>query len=462
MPALHDPPAPLPARRRAVWLLALLALWLAAWGLSQRIPPMQSPDEHSHLARAYLLCRGQWLLQTPPGQSSGGLVDRQLGELMHATLRLARDANLRLSPAEADAMAALRWSGDEAFLPIPGTGYAVPWVYLPQAAGLCLGRALGWTVLDSYRLARTLTLTASLLCLVAACRWWSPGPLALLLLALPMSLFQWFSPTVDGLTHAATLWLACVFVHLHAQERNPAPALQGVWLLVLTAVAAGRPHLLPLFVLPLGLAWRWRNRALAAATVLGLLAAGAWYAWAAATVVDQRVVRDVGLAQVAWHYLAHPGTLADSVGATLSDPQTLLFYGRSFVGILGWLDTMLPTWAYPALGGALLATALLSALRGWVGPAAPWLLAAALASVPLVFAALLLGWTAFPATRIEGVQGRYFLAPALLAAVALAAPQPEPAGAWRRGAGVAAAGVAAVGALLCVHALWLTLSARYH
>jgi nitroreductase len=125
---------------------------------------------------------------------------------------------------------------------------------------------------------------------------------------------------------------------------------------------------------------------------------------------------------------------------------------------------MLPLWAYPALGSMLAATAVLSALRGTVGAAAPWLLAAAVASVPLVFAALLVGWSEFPATRIDGVQGRYFIAPALLAAAALAAPrrperQPRT---WRRAAGAAAGAVALAGAALGAHIFWVTLTLRYH
>jgi len=99
-----------------------------------------------------------------------------------------------------------------------------------------------------------------------------------------------------------------------------------------------------------------------------------------------------------------------------------------------------------------------------VGAAAPWLLAAAAASVPLVFAALLVGWSEFPATRIEGVQGRYFIAPALLVAVALAAPRRpgHSLPAWRRAAGRAAGAVALAGAGLGLYAFWVTLTLRYH
>ena len=450
--------------RRGLWLAAALCIWLLALAASQRIPPMQSPDEPSHVARAYLLCRGEGLLHTPPGESSGGAVDRALDELVQPYLRLARESSLRLRADESQALAALRWSGKEAFVPIPSTGYLLPFIYVPQAAGLCLGRALELPVQASYGLARALTLMVSLLWLLAAVRLHNPGPLTLLLLCLPMSLFQWLSPTVDGLSHAMTVWLASAFVRLYSGDAMGSAALRLAWVAVIAVLAGSRTHLLPAFLLPLALCLRRRDALLAFATLAALAAVLAWYAWVATHLVDQRIVRSAGLPQIIGHYAARPAELLAVVYATLGDAQTRLFYGQSFIGILGWLDTMLPLWAYPALGSMLAATAVLSALRGTVGAAAPWLLAAAAASVPLVFAALLVGWSEFPATRIDGVQGRYFIAPALLAAAALAAPrrserQPRT---WRRAAGTAAGAVALAGAALGAYIFWVTLTLRYH
>jgi hypothetical protein len=122
---------------------------------------------------------------------------------------------------------------------------------------------------------------------------------------------------------------------------------------------------------------------------------------------------------------------------------------------------LLPSWAYPALGAALAAVALLAIARGTAVRSGLWLLGCALACVPLIFAAMLLTWTPVPALRIEGVQGRYFIAPALLAAVALA-PGGRPRAPWRAAAGRAAWTLAAAGAAAGVGALWLALFARYH
>ena len=56
-------------------LLICLLLALAGWLLSLKIPPMQSPDENQHVARAYLLAHGDLTLSTLPSRNSGGWVD---------------------------------------------------------------------------------------------------------------------------------------------------------------------------------------------------------------------------------------------------------------------------------------------------------------------------------------------------------------------------------------------------
>jgi len=450
---------------RHAWAIvaAALVVWvLMLWGAT-RIPPMQSPDEHSHVARAYLLCQGQWTLFTPLGQSSGGLVDRQLVELMDRHLRLVKDASARLSINDSVALGELHWSGEEIFSPIPGTGYYLPLIYSPQALGLCLGRALRLPMLESYQLARGAAVTTVVLLLAVAAWVYAPGPITLLVLCLPMSLFQALSPTVDGVSHALTLLVAALFVRLFQRDFPASAWLKTGWVVAMVVLAGSRPQLLPIFLLAGAAAWRRRDGLLAAAGALGLAAVLGWYVWAAGSIVDTRLARSEGLGAAAGHYAAHPQELLRVVRATLGDAELQLFYGRSFVGILGWLDTMLPLWAYPALAAALGGTALFSALRGGVGPAAVWLWAVALAAVPLVLLSLLVGWTPLPATRIEGVQGRYFIAPALLAAMALASPATVCShAAWRRLAGVGAVVTATVGIAVALVAFAQTLAQRYH
>ena len=87
------------------------------------------------------------------------------------------------------------------------------------------------------------------------------------------------------------------------------------------------------------------------------------------------------------------------------------------------------------------------------------LLLAALGAGVLVFFALLIGWTPHPAPIIQGVQGRYFIVPALLLGYVLAghtqAPVPTP----RQRLELA---LVAAFAALALAALITTLLTRYH
>ena len=58
---------------RKPWILTLAMIGFISFILSALIPSFMSPDEVDHLKRAYWLSQGKILLDTPPGQSSGGM-----------------------------------------------------------------------------------------------------------------------------------------------------------------------------------------------------------------------------------------------------------------------------------------------------------------------------------------------------------------------------------------------------
>ena len=49
--------------------LFIVFLFVSSSILSTVIPPFQSPDEFEHITRAYLLGRGEFVLEAPVGQS---------------------------------------------------------------------------------------------------------------------------------------------------------------------------------------------------------------------------------------------------------------------------------------------------------------------------------------------------------------------------------------------------------
>jgi len=123
-----------------------------------------------------------------------------------------------------------------------------------------------------------------------------------------------------------------------------------------------------------------------------------------------------------------------------------------FIGVLGWLDVILPGGYYDA-GWFVLLLAFLSVAAG--PTRRPWLsLLICLGAVGAIFFAQYLTWTMPRADHVDGAEGRYFLPVA--AVLALAVPTWRQLGeAVRRPALVALLGFAVITPMIIIHALVL-------
>jgi uncharacterized membrane protein len=229
--------------------------------------------------------------------------------------------------------------------------------------------------------------------------------------------------------------------------------------LCLFLLTTSRTHLLPLLALPFFVAWQRQSRRdfyLACSVAAGAIG---WTLFALLTTSDLRIVRHLTTTQLLFFYVADPLAFFRVVWATLVDQFE--FFQLSFIGLLGWLDTRLPTNDYPllwqGLGLCALTSVSVAALReDW--RARLLLLVLALASMALIFLALLVTWTPHPATMVLGVQGRYFVVPAILLGY-VASGTPRPQSALRRGFG----GLVLAGfAFYSLSSLTMTLVERYH
>lgn len=466
--ARHDTVAkPAMAGRRrgnAGWLLLWLAVVLGCWGISVHIPPFQSPDENAHMGRAYLISRGQILLGHLEGKDSGGMFEPALPAFLNAYAPMIHAPEVKGIPDGIKAQAeALRWDPPgtpNSFRELAGTGYYLPLIYAPQAAGLAIGRTLDMTILQSYYLARALNWLCIISLLALACRVLPPNGLQAALLLLPMSLFQAVSPVIDGVSAILAVLAVTLFLRASDRAQAPAPAWHFWTLLAALAVlCTSRTHALPLLGLPFFLAWQRRSRRdLIAGIMLGLMTVG-WTLFALKTTIDTRIPREFTTSQLMRHYIGHPGQFFGIVYATVTDPTIWDSYTKMFIGILGWLDTPLPLKRYSQLWwGIALCTACsvsVATVRrdGW---ARLWLLATAATSILLMFFALLVTWTPHPEIHVQGVQGRYFLIPLLIAAAALSGTRNTWQPWWRTSP------LVATFAALSLAALIPTLQARYH
>lgn len=398
-------------------VMALLLLVGCAF-LSAVIPPMKSPDEPDHIERAYLLTRGVWVLERPAGKSSGGDIDTGLLDYI-ASYPPTQD---KITAEDSEAADQIRWSHERLYDPSPGTGYYFPLIYAPQAAGLYAGERLGLTIDHSYRLARAFALLACVILIGAAFHIHAPNALTIALLVLPMTLYQFASASLDGIATALAVLALSIFLRIASDKTRARAWMHPALALTLAVLITSRIHALPFLGL-LVAAWRYTPNT---RTLIWLIASSLfialWTALAMKTTVDLRVLVSAPTSTILGHYLQHPLEFLNLVGATLAHPHLGPLYVRSFMGVLGWLDTPFSPPVYTALGYGLALAAALSC--SWQGITRTWpqrvlLVAMAVASVLLIFLALLITWTPHPAQTIQGIQGRYFLIPALAWAYSL-------------------------------------------
>ena len=321
-------------------------------------------------------------------------------------------------------------------LSAPGAAVYPPIAYLPHGLALSSARALHLPMGSTYTLVRLVTMMTSAAVLFAAFLLVTPNPLQLALLTLPMSLFQLASAALDGFSTSMAMLAISLYQALPENQPRKQRILHLSLVLSILVVVPARLHLWPLLILPflsarkLKQTWAWFTSLTCLSAVL------IWVTRVSRSTVDlRRAELTTDTVQTAIQFLCHPDELIALLVRTITNQELLSFYGRSFIGVLGWLHLPLePPLTYPMLALMLVVCSVLTVI--WTRRQ-PWLLllqqtqwlliGMALLSTLSVFLLLLVAWTPDPnhAQLIEGVQGRYFLVPALMVAMALAAPQEQ-------------------------------------
>lgn len=390
-------------------------------------PSFQAPDEFDHVKRAYMLGNGQVLLDASDGQPSGGVVDTGLIQYMDHFTAMAGKADVKLDPDNLASARTVKWSGENQRVTQPGTAYYLPALYVPQAIGLWLGKATDMTVDRSYRLARLLTLFVSVALLYWAFRLFPPPALVLALLLLPMSTFLFSFAVLDGMSASAAVLAFSAFwriVSLHDRR----PAIMMIMLVALGLLTACRANTLPFLLIPFIAAWYQRDKRLLIGAAIMVMTVLAWTVITIKTTVYPPGPRDIDHMTRLTGYLFNPLDFIGLIHATLTSPGVAQYYAQSFLGVLGWLDAPLGPLHYLIFVLLLLASFVCSiSWNHFTGTGlARWSFVIALfCTILLTFLAMLVQWTIGDSPIIQGVQGRYFLIPAIAFAYAIGAdPQP--------------------------------------
>lgn len=402
---------------------------------SSIIPPLQSPDESNHITRAYLLSKGSIILDAPAGNDSGGMIDSGLVSYFAAYEVLPFKKDRKLSADEIDSAKIIKWTSIKVFRSIPNTARYFPIIYMPQAIGLILGEKLGLTIDISYRLARFITLAFIAVILFAAFNIYPVNPLTIALLIIPMSVFQLSSASLDGIATALSILSIAIFLRIANKKENSNPWLFYTLTLSVVLVATSRAHLQPLLALVLMGSFYIKKRKYFYVSVFALLFVLAWLVIETKTTVGFDRVVGASTSNVVLFYIKHPMAFFDVLIATLSNSGLVKFYGESFLGNLGWLDTQFNQKEYKFLFVFTILIGFLSiSVKNLKTEWSPRLvlLFSAFASILLIFFALLITWSRHPAIIIDGVQGRYFLVPVIMVAYAISGGLKLGAGVFRK------------------------------
>jgi uncharacterized membrane protein len=387
----------------AVPLLLAIALITPAW---------QEPDEPFHLLRAVQIAHGG-LLGTRAWGSAGGNSDPAIYRAYEPVRLVAMHGERRITRAALAASAAVRWQSTTAYTPFPNTAQYGPVFYLPQAAAYWLGRAGGLTVDHTLLLARTINATLfALIAMSAITIARRARPLLTALLLLPTTLFLATSAGQDSLLLACTALAVALVDRATSDGRPVTPRESLVLAAILTVIAMARPPYAGYLVLLFLITPRPQARAfrlLLPATLIVL-------AWCVAVALQVSIrLGGADIHQQLALLAADPGRIPGIIAATAS--AFTLEYWVQLIGVLGWTDTRLPA-AYIILASITLALAALASTNG--RPRQPLVvLAGVIFAVIATFVLQYLTWTWPGQPLITGVLGRYFMAPAMILALAL-------------------------------------------
>jgi uncharacterized membrane protein len=386
--------------------------------------PFRVPDERNHFLRSYEVSELRLFAFRLSGGYPGDYLPSSLGRLSEA---LGNHAENRIQPAQIARARSLFLSPEEReFMEFSNAAVYSPLVYVPSAISIAIGRALGAGPLALVYFARAgnLLVGAWLISLALSHAGFA-RPAALIVALFPTTVSQVSSVSADAMTYAISfLWVALVMEWLVQKEGGVSS--QRVLTLVCLALALSqlRPPfpLLSLLVLLMPIRRFGRKAVIlvgSAVLTASLVPAAAWYTPAARLFVNPIPEQDIDPArQMAW-VVKHPGGFWHRVKQDLR--TNTLEYWQELIGRLGWLNIRLPAWIYIgyaiAWAGCFFLGPRDSPFPMWWQPIA----FVVMISIGVVAIELsqYLSFNPIGSAFVLGIQGRYFVPLAFLAAFAV-------------------------------------------
>ncbi len=399
--------------RRLAMIYSLLAS-LAILLFATTMPPMQNPDEAAHAMRADQISRLVPLGQIMDDGEFGGTISSGLREQQQKVDGLRFHPELKATRAMS---APLAW-GVPVQAGFPNTAVNPPLFYAPAAAMAAICRSAGITLPSALVLMRlangaaTIIISATAIAIAGDAALWLYA-----ILLLPMSLAVSSAITQDGPMLACGALAVSLYLRLRASRAGAKGLSFFALCVLLTLVAMARVPYAAFAILlvatPVRLSWR----------IVGLLCMSicvlAWSARSAAYFpLPPRLNGIVSPGGQVLGLTLHPWRVPMIIIRTLQAGDYMIT--SSFIGQLGWLDVSLPKVYHVLAWAGLLLAAVVVWRRGMSGGMAHrWGLevlavAGAIGGVGLI---QYMTWTVVGAPVVDGIQGRYFLIPALMLGV---------------------------------------------
>lgn len=408
------------------------------------IPPFQSPDEHTHFYRAFQISEGAIFSQRTANGGGGEIEHVYTDELSGAVQHLIGQSDQKLTFANIVEIWGLRSDGRYVVASFPGTAIYSAIGYIPQAIGIRIARTFTSRAavhVVAGRLGNLAAFVATMCLAMLIAPWCIPAFVGLS--ALPMVVSLICSTSQDAaVIGASALYSAVVLRLLSMRPLSAAPdekeTFSGIrsiviigWLSAFVIVLA-KPAYLSMIFLMIAVTFLHRNRTLWRLTVplaVFLLFCMAGHLFYVHLIGGPPILATANPSAQIAILAASP---IKFLGAIL---ETFRVWGDHFIvhmiGVLGWLDTILPAAAYDTYRvGALVTLCLLllsfsniewrssvlASTRSCVILVA-MLLAIDLALVFLIAASTYVTWTPPGKDIVDGIQGRYWYPPVIMTVV---------------------------------------------
>jgi len=339
------------SRTRLEYVFLVIAL---GWGVAQVfiVPPLQVPDEGDHWFRAWALTDGQLTadqegMVTLPGSFArlSGLYTRLVGGVGGM---LSLPVSLEGQEGFSGYPDLFNSPGPPGTIRVPSRVATYgPVGYLPQAAGVGLGRLVDASPLACFYLARLANLFAALVLLFFAVRLAPFGKQLFILLALlPMTMFELASVSCDALTLAGAMFYTALV--LWASKRATLRRVDVALVLAASALLLNvKPGywalvLLVLLIRPSQLGGRARYGTFLAGNLLAVV--GVFVVTFLVTATGARVPAVEGPQAQLFFVLHEPLAFGGILWSNLQN--NLRTWTLESIGVLGWLTITLPAASY--------------------------------------------------------------------------------------------------------------------